>query len=117
MDLLLDRTKHDLVFVNGGCPTTGDMVDVVIQRLYILLRTFQGEWFLNVEHGIPWLENILGQKINKSTADMILQEKISQEMGVQQVIEFKSTLTTTREYSCSFRVKVVTGETSGVITI
>lgn len=117
MDLLLDRQEHDLVFINGTCPTTGDMIDVVIQRLYILLRTFQGEWFLNVEHGIPWLENILGQKISKSTADMILQEKIAQEMGVKQVIDFKSTLTPQRTYSCSFRVKAVTGETSGVITI
>lgn len=120
MDLLLDRRPgvHDLVFINGECPTTGDLIDVVIQRLYIRLRTFLGEWFLNVEYGMPWLERILGHKIEKSTVDMILQEQILNETGVKQVLDFSSTLDNqTREYRCSFRVKIFTGETSGVITI
>lgn len=120
MDLLLNRSPgvHDLVFVNGECPTTGDLVDVVIQRLYIRLRTFLGEWFLNEEYGIPWLERILGQKTQKSTVDMILQGEILKETGVQQVIEFKSTLDNPlRVYSCSFRVRINGGGVSEVITI
>jgi len=120
MDLLLDRRPgvHDLVFVNGECPTTGDLIDVVIQRLYIRLRTFLGEWFLNVEYGVPWLERILGHKVEKSTVDMIIQQQILEEDGVKQVLEFNSTLdVSARNYSCSFRVRIFSGETSGIITI
>lgn len=119
MDLLLDRTKHDLVFINGACPTTGDYVDVVVQRLYIRLRTFYQEWFLNVEYGVPWLERILGHKIkNKSTVDMVIQEQILAEAGVARIITFNSTMDNpTRRYSCTFRVKADSGEESQEITI
>lgn len=120
MDLLLNRSVgvHDLVFVNGECPTTGDLIDRVIQRLYIRLRTFMGEWFLNVQYGVPWLEEILGQRAPKSRVDMIIQNQILSEDGVQQITEFESTMNNQhREYRCSFRVKVTSGETSGLITI
>lgn len=120
MDLLLNRTAgvHDLVFVNGACPTTGDLIDVVIQRLYIRLRTFFEEWFLNIEYGVPYLERILGHKVAKSTVDMIMQEQILGETGVSQIVEFNSSLNVlTREYSCTFRVKIITGELSPEITI
>lgn len=118
MDLLLNRDSHDLVFVNGACPTTGDRVDVVIQRLYIRLRTFLGEWYLNVGYGVPWLEKILGQKTKKATVDMLLQEQILTENGVAQVLEFDSSLDIlSRTYRCTFRVRTDSGELSNTITI
>jgi len=120
MDLLMNRdgSVHDLIFINGECPTTGDLIDVVTQRLYIRLRTFLGEWFLNVEYGIPWLEEILGHKVPKSRVDMILQDQILAETGVRQITEFKSTLDNlSRTYTCSFRVMIESGEESQVITI
>ena len=120
MDLLLDRRAgvHDLVFVNGACPTTGDLIDRVIQRLYIRLRTFLGEWFLNTTYGVPWLEQVLGQKGPKSRVDIVIQSQILAEDGVQQITEFSSTLDVlTRNYSCSFRVQVGTGQVSQLITI
>jgi hypothetical protein len=120
MDLLLNRNPgvHDLVFVNGECPTTGDMIDRVVQRLYIRLRTFFGEWFLNVQYGVPWLEEILGQRAPKSRVDMIIQNQILSEDEVKQITEFSSTMNNSvRDYRCSFRVKVASGQTSELITI
>lgn len=110
MDLLLNRKTGDLVFVNGATPTTEDYADVVAQRLYILLRTFQGEWYLNTEYGIPYIQSILGQKVNKNTVDRILQEKILAEVGVAEITMFTSQLSASRQYSCSFRVRSKTGE-------
>ena len=120
MDLLMDRTvgHFDLVFVNGECPTTGDEVDRVIQRLYIRLKTLLSEWYLDVDYGIPYLQRILGHKTLKSTVDMILQGEILDETGVQQVLEFSSSLNNlTRQYECSFKVVVQSGATSQTITI
>lgn len=113
MDILLHRTgpnAGDMVFVNGSCPTTDGYSDVVAQRLYIMLRTFQGEWYMNENHGIPYLQQILGHKIRKSTVDRILQEKILSEEGVAEIVFFVSTLSTERMYTCSFRVRSKTGE-------
>lgn len=119
MDLLMNRVpgSFDLVFVNGECPTTGDLVDRVIQRLVIRLRTYYQEWFLDVEYGVPYFR-VLGKKVDKSTVDIMLQEQIMMELGVKQVLDFRSTLDNpTRIFSCSFRVKVTSGETSGMITV
>jgi hypothetical protein len=122
LDLLLHRnpdspTGYDMDFTNGECLTTGDLVDVVTQRLYIMLKTFEGEWFLNVQHGVPY-ERILGQKVRKSMVDMILQDKILQESGVKSIEYFESSLDNpTRVYSCKFKVRVDTGEVSSMISI
>lgn len=118
MDLLLNREKNDLVFINGECPTTSDEIDRVIQRLYIRLRTFFGEWWWDVTYGVPWLERILGQKNGKASADIIIQEQILSENGVQQVVNFSSTYENSkRAYSCSFQVRTQGGQISPIITI
>lgn len=118
MDLLLNRVTNDLVFVNGECPTTTDIVDRVIQRLYIRLRTFYQEWWLDDTYGVPWLERILGHKVKKSTVDMIIQEQILSEREVAEVVSFSSKyVNDTRDYSCSFQVRTDGGQVSPVITI
>lgn len=113
MDLLLHRSGDkagDMVFVNGKCPTTDDYSDVVAQRLYIMLRTFMGEWYLNENHGVPYLQQILGHKIRKAAVDRILQEKILAEEGVAEILLFVSDLSPKRTYTCTFRVRSKTGE-------
>lgn len=120
MDLKMDFSngKHDLLFVDGECPTTSDAIDRVIQRLYIRLRTFYGEWWLDTEYGVPWLERILGQKVRKEAVDIILQEQILQESEVAEVFDFSSTLDVpSRFYQCKFRVRATSGETSRLIVI
>lgn len=118
MDLLLDRNNHDLVFVNGECPTTGDMVDVVTQRLYIRLRTFLGEWYLNYKYGVPWLEKVLGHKTKKSSVDMVVQEQILGVRGVARIVHFESQYSPiSRAYTCKFRVQVEGGGTTDTIEI
>lgn len=120
MDLLWNRegAVHDLVFVNGECPTTGNIKDVVAQRLYILLRTFKGEWYLNEEYGIPWLERVLGQRVRKSTVDMMIQSAVIKEAGVRSVTYFRSWYdNSTREYMCEFRVMTDQGETDTISNV
>lgn len=118
MDLLLDREKHDLVFVNGATPVTGDRTDAVVQRLYIRLRTFLSEWYLNEFYGVPWLERILGHKTRKSTVDKILQTEILGVKGVDRIVFFSSSWDNAyRHYSCTFVVKTDEGITTPEIVI
>jgi len=123
MDLLLDLNQispsyGDLTWKNGPLTpdyTTQSRVDVVAQRLLIRLRSFQGEWFLDTNYGVPYW-SILGHKIKKSAVDLIFQREILAENGVKELTFFESTFEN-RKYSLSFRVKVTTGEESGLITI
>jgi len=124
MDLLLDLdpispSYGDLTWNNGPLTpnyTTQSRVDVVAQRLRIRLLTFREEWFLDTSYGVPYFQSILGHKIKKSAVDLIFQREILAENGVKELTFFESTFEN-RKYSLSFRVKVTTGEESGLITI
>lgn len=118
MDILIDPTTWDAVFHNGPLTkeyTTQPYTQKVGQRLKIRLLTFKGEWYYNTEYGVPYWQSILGRKISKAKVDIIFQQKILEEQGVQEIVTFTSTLEN-RKYSLSFSVKVQ-GETSEDITI
>lgn len=111
MDLLLDESSHDLVFENGSTPVTSDIADGLKQRLKIKLLTFRGEWFLNVNYGTPYYQQILGKGRKKSSVDAVFRGLITEDADVAEVISFNSTLSSDRRYSLSFVVRSVTGET------
>lgn len=116
MDLLVNRERDtdgygDMVFVNGSTPITEEFVDAVAQRVFIMLRTFESEWYLNDSTGVPYLTRILGYKIEKSTVDRILQQKILEQSGVADILEFNSTLSGKRVYEASMRIRTTGGDT------
>lgn len=66
-DFKLDVTG-DLDFSSGDLEiVTAD--DAIRQQLQIRLRFFLGEWFLNENEGMPYIDNIIGAK-NPSVALM-----------------------------------------------
>lgn len=116
MDLLVNRQRDtegygDMVFVNGSTPITEEFVDAVAQRVFIMLRTFESEWYLNDSTGVPYLTRILGYKIEKSTVNRILQQKILEQSGVADILEFNSTLNGNRVYEASMRIRTTGGDT------
>lgn len=115
MDLKLD-SKGDLILSNCECLVTQELGEVVAQRLFIRLRTFYSEWFLNVDYGVPYLESILGHKVSKDVVDRIIQENIYKERGVSEIVSFSSSLNG-RSYSCTFRVRAEDGSTSPEIIV
>ena len=116
MDLLVNRIRDtdgygDMLFVNGTTPITDEFVDAVAQRVFIMLRTFESEWYLNDVTGVPYLTRILGFKVEKSTVDRILQQKILQEPGVADILEFTSSLSGNRVYEASMKIRTTGGDT------
>ncbi len=119
MDLKIDYSTGDVIFVNGPLTksdVTQPLVETVQQRLFIRLRTFLGEWFLNTAYGVPYFQDVLGKKTTKSAVDLIMQQQILAEVGVKEITYFNSTLIN-RQYSLNFRVKVVDGSTTDTIAI
>lgn len=58
-DWLLDK-DNDLVITTDLQWSRG--LPAVVQSCRIALQMFQGEWFLDLDAGIPYWNNILGQK-------------------------------------------------------
>lgn len=115
MDLLLNRQRDtqgygDMVFINGQTPTTYEYKDSVAQRVYVMLRTFETEWYLNQATGVPYLQRILGKKVSKSGVDNILQQKILGVDGVQSIVYFDSILHNNRVYEVSFKITTAEGD-------
>lgn len=103
----------DAVFINGPLTAEGvttERIETVAQRLRIRLLTFMGEWFADVNYGIPYYQRILARKPTKSAVDQIFQQAILAEEGVREITSFSSTYIN-RVYSATFRVRVDGGET------
>lgn len=124
MDILLNTDRlspfyGDSVWVNGPltkAETTQPFTQNVGQRLRIRLLSFQEEWFLNQEYGVPYWQRLLGMKPTKSAIDLIFQQEILDVRGVREITFFSSTFQN-RTYSLSFRVRVVTGEETETISL
>ena len=124
MDILLnnDRTSLDFgdaLFVNGPLSPAGitqESAEVVAQRLSIRLKTFLGEWFLDVEYGVPYYQQILAKKTTKVAVDRIFQQQILSERGVRELVSFSSTFEN-RQYNMSFKVRVMNGSVTESITV
>lgn len=116
MDLLVNRVKDtsgygDMIFINGSTPTTSEFVDAVAQRVFVMLRTFETEWYLNESTGVPYLSRILGFKVKKEVVDRILQQKILEVPGVADILEFSSTQSIDRTYEVRMKIRTTSGDT------
>lgn len=118
MDLLLDPVTHDVIFVNGETTVTQKPADIVAQRLKITLYTFLGEWFLNLDTGMPYFQQILNKVRNKSTVDVIFQTVISKDPDVIEIISYESDMNSaTRGFYMEFAVRVSDGTITPPINI
>lgn len=66
--------------------TTSD--DAVRQHLQQRLRTFLGEWFLDLDVGVPYFQDILVKNPNINQIDGILKTKILTMPGVVELLSF-----------------------------
>lgn len=90
-DFLLDQTTNDLVLEDGELKFTTETPVELTQRLGIKLRTFQGEWFLDIDYGIPYLQQIISQARSKKDVDIIFLNAIRSEEDVNSVKNYNST--------------------------
>lgn len=100
-DLKLDANGHvtfvnnDLVFVEGS----EEVAQLILERL----RTFLGEWFLDVTIGVPYFEEVLVK--NPTAAESVLKREIILTPGVLELLEFTFTVDkSTRKATLNFKV-------------
>lgn len=85
-DLLLNN-DHDLAIEGFDLKLTNDS-QIVAQRVKQELLTIKGEWFLNEELGVPYLE-LLGQKNSTQSINSTLISHIMRIKGVKEIIFLK----------------------------
>lgn len=113
VDLLLGR-DNDLVFADGDFQFVRG-VDGVAQLCRIAVQMFAGEWFLDLDLGIPYWDLILGQ--NPDVADLAARASFREALlgvpGVLRIIFLDVNFDgDTRQLTVSWQVSTAVGDTS-----
>ena len=82
-----------------------------IQAVATRLRLFKGEWFLNLESGVPWYQRVFIKPARLNEVDKIIRNKITQTEGVDQLTSFDLRFDRdTRKLSVSFSATTIYGD-------
>lgn len=103
-DLKLDD-NNDITIVNGDFALTKNSTEMCKQTLGITLKTWKGEWFLDTNFGVPYLQEIIGVARKKSVIDKIFLSYIADNEYVDSINSYSSTEDRDgRYYSATFTV-------------
>jgi hypothetical protein len=101
-DLKTDDTTGDLVFENGDIALVSG-ADAVKQAIRQELRFFAGEWFLDLDYGVPYYKDVFIKNPNPQILEGVFTDKILNTPGVLELMEFNLDYDpASRRLSCSF---------------
>jgi len=113
IDLGLSTSTGDLV-VNNFDLTLVDSTDQIAQNLAIRLRFFLAEWFLDIESGIPYYQDILIKAPNQFRVESVIKEEIINTDGIVEILSFSTNF---NERDRKFTVSFSCDSVSGVINL
>lgn len=118
IDILLGE-DGDIDLSSGG-PQFSRGIDAVLQAIKIALQAVRGEWFADLEDGVPYFERdgvtadqaLLGQQFDRGKAQAAFRDAILSAPGVGSIVSLVVTFeSVTRTLSVSFEVKTIFGDT------
>jgi hypothetical protein len=113
-DLELDLTTRDLVLRDGDLYLVRDAASIV-QDIDMRLRFWKGEWFLDPNVGVPYLEKILVKPPRLQDAEAVFRELLLAVPGVSRIIDLRVTYEgQLRNLRVRWNVATDLGELSGV---
>lgn len=108
-DLALDPTARDLILP----PRVISGPEKVAQSVGIRLRCWLADWFLDLDHGVPYLTGVLGRR-RPELVEAILRRHILDVDGVRSITEFKLSVDPdTRKATVRFVAETDAGEAAG----
>lgn len=123
VDLELDA-DGDVALDSDVYLTVG--IDAAVQGVLIRIRLIRGEWFLDLDEGVPYFERdgvvdpseaLLGQKFNDARARAAMLEAIEAAPGVAEVVHLGIRYDgASRKMLVEFQVRSDLGELSAVTT-
>lgn len=98
---------NEIDLSNGQAHLVEDQL-AVIQRIKIRLQAFLGDWFLNLQFGLPYFSSILVKNVNEGDIFQIYQDAIATTPGVVSVDELTLTLPTSQVRTLKVFARVTT---------
>ncbi len=114
MDILMTDGKISLL--SNDLQVVQDRATQLTQRLYIRLNTHKDTWFMDLDLGINYLQEVFGIAKTKQSVDVLIQNQILSDEYVQSIDYFNSTVNG-GVYSCQFRVRSTNNIVSNTIRL
>jgi hypothetical protein len=115
IDLLLDD-DGDIVVVEDLRLSSG--VAAVAQGIRIRIQSFRGEWFLDLDDGVPYWQDLLGAKFNELRARAAFRDAITSAPGVVQLLSLEVGFDgATRTLTVAWEVRTAFGDLSDRIEV
>lgn len=89
-DIKLDLRTHDIDLSSGTAVLFSDNPSVVGQRIKIAVLKKRGEWFRDIQIGVPYYQEFFLRKNNKPFIDQFFINYISDIEDVKKVISYSS---------------------------
>lgn len=90
-DIALGTETHDLRIGRNGDLLMVDGAARIAQQVKVTLLMFLGEWFMNTDFGVPYVESILVKNPKMAAINAILRARILDVPGVNRVISLTPT--------------------------
>ena len=91
MDIKLDRTTNDLLLDNNtDIKLTDNAADSLGQRLYIKIKIFTNTYFLDMDFGIPYYDQVFVKGATKRLIDAVFKKAIFDTPTVGSVLNYRS---------------------------
>jgi len=84
----LDTTTGDRAIENNNFVIISE-AEEVRQRVETRLRTYQGEWFLDITLGVPYYQEVFEKNIPLSQIEAVFKDAIINTPGVTELVEFE----------------------------
>lgn len=112
-DLALDLLSWDLVLP----PRVISGPEEIAQAVGIHLRTWRTEWFLDLDHGVPYLTEVFGRRRPEMVGSILRQEILGVD-GVLSIISFSLKLDhKTRVATVDYQAEVDAGTAIGTVDL
>lgn len=86
---------------------------LVAQRLEIKLRSFKGEWFRDINYGIPYIPNILSRNNQRELADTYIKQVIKKDPDIKSIKSYTGAFSQ-GVYSVFFSATLKDGSTAPI---
>ena len=85
-NLYLDAGTNDLVVYEGQLVMTANKEEELSQKIQNRLLWYRGEWYLNIDGGFPWFENVSVKNPDIRNIRALLAKFILSVAGVEKII-------------------------------
>ncbi len=103
------------IFIKDGKFSTVTKGAQTVQHLRTRLKFFLGEWFLDIEAGVPYFQNILKKPFDIAKVEAILKSEILNTPDIEKLTRFQSSFNgDTRKLTINFDAITTFGIIEGV---